>query len=370
MDRIAQITISFVRAALSGEPCTLSLDESEWKDVFSFAVQHGVDALAFDGVQISYSVDSQVVAPLNAPSNKQLRYDWFGSGLRAEVDHENHWRIIASLASLYRSAGLKMLLLKGYGLSMNYPVPEHRPAGDIDVYLFGRGGEADELVRKETGVLPKQNEDKHSTFRFKGITVENHAFFVSTSVHPALERLEAVLEREALQSAPISFPEDKGGTLDVLLPSSLFNALFVPFHCAGHFVHGEASLRQLCDWACFVRHQGKDVDWEFVRKEVEAAGFDKFYCCLNGIVEQYLGVSSNMLPPWPRYPELQERVFDEILNKGQAKELSVFGKVRRFLSSAWKYRLVYRDNMAATFFRLAKSYILVNNSSGRSIWER
>lgn len=37
-----------------------------------------------------------------------------------------------------------MMVLKGYGLSLNYLKPSHRPCGDIDIWLFGKQKEADD----------------------------------------------------------------------------------------------------------------------------------------------------------------------------------------------------------------------------------
>lgn len=39
-----------------------------------------------------------------------------------------------------------MMVLKGYGLGKNYPAPNHRPCGDIDIWNFGRQEEVDALI--------------------------------------------------------------------------------------------------------------------------------------------------------------------------------------------------------------------------------
>lgn len=48
-----------------------------------------------------------------------------------------------------------MVLLKGYCLSLNYPKPNHRPCGDIDIYLCGDGDKADDLLLSERGISSK-----------------------------------------------------------------------------------------------------------------------------------------------------------------------------------------------------------------------
>ena len=59
---------------------------------------------------------------------------------------------------------LRIVKMKGYGLSLNYPVPEHRTSSDIDIYLYGEGGLGDALARERFGCEVKQNVDKHSVF--------------------------------------------------------------------------------------------------------------------------------------------------------------------------------------------------------------
>ena len=371
MTRVEQIVLSLVRSALCGEPCYYYPREDEWSEVNTLAIKQGVGAISFDGIQESYATNPESVASLDSPANKALKYDWFGAGLSAEIAYEKYCDTVSNLAVLYAKAGIMMMLLKGYGLSLNYPIPGHRPVGDIDIYLYGLGERADEAVKLQAGVEVKQNGDKHSTFQYEGVTVENHASFINAKVHPSLLRLEMILESEAANGIPLRLKSSKAGEFaTIYLPSHIANALFLPFHCASHFVHGEALLRQICDWACFVRKYGKGINWDFVWSEAEAAGFEKFYCCLNGIVEQYLGVPGDVLPSWPRYPELQEKVLAEIFKQGPPKELSFFEKIHRYFASCWRYKLVFCESMISTFFRQAKSYLRLKDKTAKSLWER
>ena len=281
--------------------------------------------------------------------------------MNCEQDYEAHKADVEKLASYYKKIGVKMLLMKGYGLSLNYPQPSHRPMGDIDVYLYGQGALADKKLSESLGVPVKLNSDKHSQFTFGGTAVENHAYIVGVPVHPCLKELNAALENEALNATEIGD--------NVWLPFPMFNALFLPYHCANHFAQGEASVRQICDWACFVQRYGAEVDWERVRELAVKSGYYPFYCCLNGIVKDCLGVPASYLPSWPCDDAMMHRVLDSIL--APRKEVkTLVGKVRRYFSAGWKYRLVYADNMLASSFRLAKSYIRLHDDNAKSLWER
>lgn len=359
VDSSAKILFQLLRTAL-GDGTEVSLPEGvDWKAVVDLAFEQGVAALVVDGLQ-----KAGENALLDSDELEDLRYELFGEALACEEDYSKYQQTIEKLASMYGSEGIEMLLLKGYGLSLNYPVPAHRPMGDIDVYLYGRGGAGDALVQKSFGCDVKQNEDKHSIFAIDGITVENHACFVNDSVHPSLKWLNDFLIEEAKSGTRHTI----GGS-QIVMPSAMFNALFIPFHCAGHFVHGEASVRQLCDWVCFVQKHSSEIDWNVVESKAKEAGFWRFYCCLNGIVQEHLGVSSPLLPEWPRDRELEARVIEEILAPRKVVK-SLLGKVYRFFASGWKYRMVYDDSMFASSFRLAKSYLRLKNHGAESIWEK
>ena len=350
-----------------------------WGEVINLSCTHGVGAIAVDGLQRIYdslafggngpglSADDNKLSALDdldSPQIEEDKYGWFHCTFQSEADYEQHVAAIGQLASLYSEKNLRMLLLKGYGLSLNYPIPAHRSSGDIDVYMFGDGSDADKWLHLAKGIEPKQNEDKHSSFKFNGVSVENHACLVNDTVFPALRELNEALEKESALSSAV---EVNGAT--VYIPSVTFNALFLPYHCAGHFAHGEASLRQLCDWACFVQKYGGEIDWNRVRSVVEHVGYFSFFCCLNSIVKNYLGVPSSCLPDWPCDVDLAEKVVNDIVSPRRERK-SLFGKVIRFFSSRWKYRMVYRDNMFLTAVRLAKSYLRLKNDRAVSIWEK
>ena len=243
-------------------------------------------------------------------------------------------------------------------------MPEHRTSSDIDIYLYGEGGLGDALARERFGCEVKQNVDKHSVFLVGQVSVENHACFVNDTVHPSLRGLNDFLVSEAEKGLTHTI----GGS-QFVIPSAMFNALFIPFHCAGHFVHGEATVRQLCDWACFVLRHSAEVDWDKVRDLAQECGFWKFYCCLNGIVQEHLGVPSFLFPDWPRDKELEERVLEEILSPRKVVK-SLAGKVWRYFSSRWKYRMVYNDSLLISAFRQAKAYLRRQNDDAQSIWEK
>lgn len=351
-----------LQSALCSSFPNFSFENTDWQSVFKLAMQHGVAALCLDGIQKieNLSVSSSIPMP------KQCKMQWIGAVMQQERQFVKQMQVLKHLSCFYSKNNIKMMLLKGYGCSLNYPIPNHRPCGDVDVYLYGKGGFADTLIKKEFGIQSKQNEDKHSTFVFNGIVVENHALIINTAIHPQLCELEEYFEKEAENAIEMEM-----GDGSFYIPSVNMNALFLAYHTASHFCKDEANIRQLCDWATFIQRNGKNIDWKFVERLAKQSGFFKFFCCLNGIIQDYLGVASDMLPDWERNKVLEQNVVKSIVFPKFVGHLSVSAKMKRFFANKWKYNMVYNENLCQHFVLLAKSYYRTKiDKKAKSIWEK
>ena len=108
-------------------PDTLLSDNIDWRAVYALALHQGISAIVLDGIGR---------LPKEIRPSKPILLQWIGQGTMMEQMYAKHRGIISSLASVFAKDGIRMLLLKGYGCSLCYKKPEHRPTGDIDVYLF------------------------------------------------------------------------------------------------------------------------------------------------------------------------------------------------------------------------------------------
>ena len=313
----------------------------DWDGVIQLAMSYGLDAIAFDGLQAVYDHSSpEVVAALDK-SLGERKFDWLAYAMQAKQDYEAYRGKLGSLAAFLREEGFRVMVLKGYGLSLDYPVPAHRPTGDIDLYLYGRGEDADARMQAKLGVKVRQFRDRHSSFRYQGVLVENHASFLNVMEHPSLKGVEAFLEQEAMKARL----QDLEGT-EMCVPSPTMNAVFLPCHLASHFVFEGMPMKQVVDWAAFVMRHGKEVDWAVVRAMAEGAGRFEFYRALNGIAVSHFGVPAECLPDWGRDLSLEERIWqDTLLPRKDLAARSAWKKLRDYFAVGWKFRLVYRESM-------------------------
>lgn len=147
---------------------------------------------------------------------------WAVNTDRIERQFAHRQRALEDLAAFYASHGIRLMLLKGAGLAALYPVPAHRPCGDIDIWLYGRQREADRLVREELRIAVSNDVHHHTIFSYKGVMIENHFDFLNLWSHRSNRELERHLHR---------FAEKEGGRLavgdrEVALPPPDFTFCF------------------------------------------------------------------------------------------------------------------------------------------------
>ena len=107
-----------------------------WSAIKALAEKHGLSAVVLDGLEIA-SKNYQI--PL------ELKLQWIGEVLQGyEGKYKAYEKTIGEMAVFYTCHGFKMMVLKGYACSLNWPTPSHRPCGDIDIWQFGKQKEADE----------------------------------------------------------------------------------------------------------------------------------------------------------------------------------------------------------------------------------
>ena len=196
IDSSANTLFQLLRLALGNKvECNLPSD-IDWQKVIDLSFDQGVAAIAVDGLQKSLELSAESLElALDSPELEDLKCEWFGATFQAEEDYSQQVEAISSLAKTYAQSGISMMLLKDYGLGLNYPIPAHRPTGDVDVFLsdWKRG---DELIRC-LGIKVDSGHEHHSTFQFKGQMVENHYDFINTKAHCDAPRIEAKLKELA-----------------------------------------------------------------------------------------------------------------------------------------------------------------------------
>ena len=353
--------LALVKDAIA-EQDKYSADRVNWDDIAYMSKRQGVSAILFDAIEN---------LPITQRPDKPLLLKWIGQTMMIEEMYANHKKLIVVLAEFYKKHGIPMLLLKGYGCSLYYPKPEHRPTGDIDIFLFGKQEDADQAVEKELGVAVHRAYHKHSTFGFNGVEVENHSKFIDDVSHKSNIRFEQILMRTLKDYPCIESPIDD----NVLLPSPTFNALFLLRHAGEHFASNEITIRHILDIGTFFRCYHSDIDWNFVFLVYESERMRTFFNGITTICVEYLGIApecfgsgDNHSYSYEKDLPLANRILADVFEKKEHLAMStvgintarqkmnyIIGKTHRWWHNRWKYKLVYNESLVESFLWLARN---------------
>lgn len=363
MKQSESILLNLVAKAIN-EDHVLDLSGYEfinWREVFHLSKRQGVVAIAMDAIEF---------LPTQFRPNADVLMQWIGQVCVMENAYRRHRGIIRELADFYDKKGYMMMLLKGYGLSSFWPVPEHRPVGDIDIFLGIKGAKpafghsdawrkADRIVKEQLGIEVDNTHHHHSVFIYKGISIENHFDFINVYDHRTSRSMERIF-KQLVSDGFDRMTECR----NIYLPSDDFNALFLLKHCSGHFASTEITLRQLLDWLLFVRAHHNFIDWARLYSLYREYGLERLANIFSTIGVRYLGMQKEIFYDFESDDRLVERVLNDILSP-EFKEYEngtlisgLWIKPRRFWHNRWKHELCYRDSWLSGFIWTTYSKLL------------
>ena len=346
-----------------------------WEEMDALATKQGLLGVLLDGIQRLADGADKI------PYKKRL--EWLGQVMQGyERRYVEYRKAIDALDAFYNTHGYKMMLLKGYACGRDWPRPEHRPYGDIDIWLFGKQKEADDVLVREKGIKIDNSHHHHTVFSWMGFTVENHYDFINIHHHRSNAELEKIFKK---------LGQDDGHYVEiggerVYLPSPDLHALFLLKHLMSHFASERMTLRQLLDWAFFVEKRTKEIDWEWLLPIVENFHMKEFFNIINAICVEDLGFEFNFNDSTnlcstsvagrvscvarqnENLSQLKERVLSEILSPEFSEKAPknvlwrIPFKYRRWKANEWKHRLCYNESMHSAFWSGVKSHLLKPNS--------
>ena len=194
--------------------------------------------------------------------------------------------------------------------------------------------------------------------------VENHYDFISVYHHKSHVAYEAILKE--LGKDDSRYVELYGEK--VYLPFPNLHALFLVKHAMLHFVGTELTLRQVLDWAFFVKRHGNEVDWKMVLGVFEEHGMMPMFNILNAICVEDFGFDASLFPMVQFAPFVKERVLREIFasvyqddsSEGFLKRQK--NRFNRWKANGWKHELCYNESRWSAFWSGVWNHLLKPSS--------
>lgn len=262
--------------------------------------------------------------------------------LEEEEKHAYQEKILGELSQKLESKGAEMIQLKGIGFSMNYPVPQHRFGGDIDIFTRKKGTVTEgysntwDMFNKmmiEEGCLVedhKRKKHKHSEFDYKGVRIENHNYFLNKERMIEAGKIDAYLHK-TLNPREQILPN---GT-KILVPSKEFNSVFMAHHAFQHYVFGGIDIHHLTDWGMHLKKDGFTFP-----EELKGTRFEKFTYALTNLSNKYLGTDVKV----PEDKEYEEKIFKKLLYQKKETVPENYNSIQTF---AFKVKRLYEHAKTA-----------------------
>ena len=337
--------IKFVRIGIGTSKDVIIPDGFDWASLKALADAQGLSAVVLDAID-KLPTDATETMP------QMMRLEWIGEVMQNyEARYMAYEKAIGSLAGFYNRHGFKMMVLKGYACCLDWPKPEHRPCGDIDIWQFGQQKEADAALVEEMEIVIDNSHHHHTVFQWEDFVVENHYDFVNVHSRRSSAEMEKVFK---------SLGKDDSHSVDicgerVYLPSPNLHALFLVKHLASHFTGANITLRQVLDWAFFIKEHSSEIDWEWFDSMLEKYHLKDFISCINAICVENLGFDTAAFKRVQFKPQLKDRILSDILNP-EFKTASpkhivprLKYKYRRWHGNAWKQELCFSESRWESF---------------------
>lgn len=306
MNSSLQIFIDIIKLSLwdkSFDEAPLALlSEDDWKNLFAIAQLQGLAAVFIAGLdKLSHQ----------SPTCKAFIEEY---GVITIIGSERRWQrqlnTAKKISDAFQKNGISTLLLKGLGLSLCYPNPQYRECNDIDIYLFGKYEEGNQLAEQLFDAEVDKFTKKEDHIFLDGFTIDNHICFlwpVSDNDREFDRYLKGLLQPKELPQFPDSC---------ILLPPPEFNYLFLMSHSYVHFLREGMALRQMTDIACFLKSNEKDLDWDEINDKLNRYHLRKFSDAILSFIECYFGLSFVYKPTSDT--QLLERMMKDILSHSHA----------------------------------------------------
>ena len=258
---------------------------TDWESLYRLAYEQTVVPLVTDGVN---RLPREFL-----PNDRPERLDPFLADMMSTAKRNR--TLDAFIPKLFNAlSGIPVVLVKGQSLAQDYPDPERRSPGDIDLLLLPSSYEAAKavLLPKASTVLEEESVVCHQGMRFRSIEVEVHGS-ISTLMSRKLDRKLAALLEELFDGR--SLPTVTLGGREIPVPDAGFNAVYIFVHFLQHYWSGGVGLRQLVDWMTFVSVHKRDIHPVILEQRLDDLGLTRLWKVFAGFAQEYLGCPAEKL---------------------------------------------------------------------------
>lgn len=343
MSGIQNIFLSILRSALDSEKLSgpLKLTPAQWSGLYKLSRHQHLAALIFHEINKLEN---------NLP--KEISLEWRQFSEYSINKFDAHLMALTRLSQILEDHGIKMMTLKGLGLALLYPIPQLRECADVDIYCFGEYDRVNSILLQGNLIKNIDHEsDKHCSFTFAGINIENHRYFCEY-----VNRANIVIGEEIINLSKNAQSTDSR-VPGILFPCPQAGMHHLMMHTLSHMAWSGISMRQIVDCGLYFRRHADEVDREAILKLWRDTGVEEGALSILSICEKLLGIRTEMIPNGWQGNKRDESliikgIFGHIKASAQAGTAlgKFFCKLRWYLFRRPMHRIAYNEPFPDSFW--------------------
>lgn len=316
----------------------------DWDEILSLSDEQTIIGLVSDAI---------ATLPLEKRPPKSLFFLFIKKVGEIQETNALLYKKIPLIFEKMHQKGIKVLLLKGQGVSLCYRNPYLRIPGDVDLYV----GFDDDNYNRANDLMndigaTKICEDsfkRHVEYVLNKISVEIHGE-IKVNINKQVKKTFKSWMEECLKEEWVT---KKTSSSDIIcLPSYRFDSIFIFIHILTHYLNNGIGLRHVCDWACYLTKNHDKINIDLLLKDINSLGLTRLWKVFAAMVVNRLGMKKELMPLYDSsYHEKGDKLLSHIFITGNfgllqnKKENTYSNRIIRIFVFTYERLSLYLDNL-------------------------
>lgn len=317
MDITTKQLLNLLSAAMGTKQVDMiDLQETDWNKLFSLAHIHNIVPMIYEAGQKTQSFSQ--AAP-------ELAVFWRKLAIEVSISQMYRTMDFLQLYDKLNQEGIQALVIKGMICRELYPNPYNRSSGDEDVYIKKADFDKVDSIFQNAGLIRDKNKNWDNSLE-QVTTYQSAKHDLIIELHVDLFPAESELFGPMNKLFDKAFEDSISETIEGVPIHTLshnMHLLFLILHCIKHFLAMGFGIRQVSDMVMYINTYGKEIDWQWIWKQVSELSYDILLLNLLDIGYKYLGLNQEKLhypDKWSSSDIHSEALLEDIMKAG------IFGK--------------------------------------------
>lgn len=275
----------FLRASLDIEEVSdVSISKEEWGRLYQICNEQSLTGLFFPLIE--------QLPKQKRPATKIL-LNWYMASETIRKRNQVLNQVLARLMTELEMNQISALVVKGQICAAEYGDAKLlRSSGDIDVLInLDDWKKLLEWLHIHQLDYSSHAAEKHIEIGYFGVTVEFHHHLMALSSTNASKYWDEIEGGFWTHTRNVVIDEYPVRTLDIT-----DTAAYLLLHIHHHLLTEGIGLRQICDFALFLKNHSKKIDIKSLNEILMHVGFKRAFTAFSALCTDYLGLKEDELP--------------------------------------------------------------------------